>query len=85
MKREISELLRKSVAVTPLECLILETDGPYVKPEKPETIAGKRWIKARNTSLILPVVASKIAEIKGVKVEDIIRITTENAKKLFKI
>ena len=59
MKPEYSEPLRRAVAEVPLEYLLLETDGPYVKPERPEDISGKKWSKARNTSLILPAVAAK--------------------------
>lgn len=61
-----------------------ETDGPYVKPERPEEITGKKWTKVRNTSLILPGVAAKIAEIKGIAVEDVLRITEENTRRLFR-
>lgn len=84
MKQEISNLLQKTVAAVPMEYLLLETDGPYVKPERPEEIKGKKWSKARNTSLILPAVASRIAEIKGIAVEDVLKITTENTRRLFR-
>ena len=84
MKPEYSEPLQNAVAAVPMEYLLLETDGPYVKPEKPEEITGKKWTKARNTSLILPAVASRIAEIKGLAVEDVLKITAENTRRLFR-
>ena len=68
-----------------LKYLLLETDGPYVKPRKPDDVTGKQWEKARNTSLILPAVAVKIAELKGIPVEDVYRITEENTKRIFRI
>ena len=83
MKPEYSEPLRRAVAEVPLEYLLLETDGPYVKPERPEDISGKKWSKARNTSLILPAVAAKIAEIKGVTGEEVMKITEDNARRVF--
>ena len=83
MKPEISDSLKKTVFETPIEYLILETDGPYVKPQKPETISGKQWIKARNTSLILPSIARRIAELKGMSQEDVERITYENTVSAF--
>ena len=83
MKPEYREQLEQAVIATPIECLLLETDGPYVKPEKPDAFTGKKWTKARNTSLILPAVAERIAEFKGMDAVDVIRITEENARRVF--
>ena len=85
MKPEISTPLQEAVKATPMEYLLLETDGPYVKPVRTEGITKKQWDKARNTSLILPAVAVKIAELKGIPVEDVYRITEENTKRIFRI
>ena len=72
----------EAIIQTPLESLLLETDGPYVKPSCPK-ITKKQLKKARNTSLILPEVAKRIAELKNVPLEEVERITTENAIQLF--
>ena len=85
MKKEVSEPLKHAVIATPIEYLILETDGPYVKPERPKDITGKKWTKARNTSLILPAVANRIAELKGIAIEDVLRITEENTRRVFNL
>jgi len=77
--------LADAVLETPIENLVLETDGPFVRPLRPEGISGKQWKKARNTSLIIPLVAEKIAEIKDMDVRDVERITSENAINLFGI
>ena len=69
----------------PMEYLLLETDAPYMKPERPEGITRKKWAKARNTSLILPAVVEKIAEIKGITVDDVLKITEENTRRLFRL
>ena len=61
----------------PLEKILLETDAPYLAPVP---FRGKR-----NESAYLPYVAAKVAEIKGVSIGDIERITTFNALKLFNI
>ena len=82
---ETSRALEEAVKETPLECIVLETDGPYVKPKAPEKISGKQWKKSRNTSLMIPEVAKRIAEIKGIEVEEVERITTKNVKTHFKI
>ena len=61
----------------PLDRIVLETDCPFMAPEP---YRGKR-----NHPGYLPRMAEKLAEIRGLPVEDIIRITTENAKRLYRI
>jgi len=61
----------------PLDRILIETDCPYLTPEPHR---GKR-----NSSIYIKYVAQKLAEIKGVSVEEIEEATTENAKKLFSI
>ena len=67
--------LQETVAAVPLSSLVLETDCPYLAPEP--------FRGSRNTSLNLPYVARRIGEIKGVEPEEVVRVTTENARKLF--
>lgn len=76
------EALEQAVRATPLEALLLETDGPFVRPPN-ETLSKKQWKKTRNTSLILPAVARRIAELKGVPAEEVERVTAQNAIRLF--
>ena len=59
----------------PLEHILLETDCPYLTPVP---YRGKR-----NSSLYLPYVVEKIAEIKGVTTDEVERVTYDNAMKLF--
>lgn len=61
----------------PLEYLMLETDSPYLAPVPNR---GKR-----NDSRNLPYIAAKIAELKGISVEEVQRVTTENGKRFFGI
>lgn len=61
----------------PLDRIVLETDCPYLAPEP---MRGKR-----NSSLYMHFVAERLAEIKGVSVEEVERITCENAKHIFRI
>jgi TatD DNase family protein len=71
---------RKMVEVveqTPMDRILLETDCPYLAPEP---FRGKR-----NNSTYLPYVVSKMAEIKGISEEEVIRITEENAKRMYKL
>ena len=85
MRPEISAPLQNAVRETSLEYLMLETDGPYVKPIKPEDISNKSWEKARNTGLILPSVAKHVAELKRVTVEEVLKISEENTRRVFRI
>jgi TatD DNase family protein len=59
----------------PPEHLLLETDSPYLAPIP---YRGKR-----NEPSYLRLTAKKISELKGISVEDLGRITSENVKKLF--
>ena len=71
---------RKAVEVAsqiPMERLVLETDCPYMAPEP---FRGKR-----NHPGYLYRMAEKLAEIRGLSVEEIHRITTENGRKLYRI
>ena len=61
----------------PLERIVLETDCPFMAPEP---FRGKR-----NHPGYLYRMAQRLAEIRGLSVEEITRITTENAKQLYRI
>ena len=65
------------VASAPLEQIVLETDAPYMAPVP---FRGKR-----NDSGFLPYVVAKIAEVKGISEEEVIRVTTDTAGRLFGI
>lgn len=72
-----AEKLREAISVVPLERLLLETDCPYLAPHP---FRGKR-----NDPSYIPTIAENLAKIKGVSVEEIVKKTTENARRLFKI
>ncbi len=67
----------EDVARIPLERILLETDAPYLAPTPHR---GER-----NESAYIPLIAAFIAERKGVSIEEVARVTTDNAKKLFAI
>ena len=69
--------LKEAVEYIPLEKILLETDSPYLAPMP---FRGKR-----NSSLYIPYIAQEIARIKGIDKEEVIRITAQNAGKLFGI
>lgn len=61
----------------PLDRILLETDCPYMSPEP---LRG-----GRNDSSNIIYIAEKLSEIKSVPVEEILNITEDNAKRLFRI
>lgn len=68
----------KEVAKTiPLDRLLIETDSPYLTPHP---YRGKR-----NESSYVRYVAESLAELRGLSYEEICHITTENAKRLFRL
>ncbi len=68
---------KEVAAYVPLDRIVIETDCPYLTPEPHR---GKR-----NSSLYIHYVAEKLAEIKGISVDEIENATFENAKRLFNI
>lgn len=68
-------MLPEIVREIPLEHLVLETDAPYLAPVPHR---GKR-----NESAYLPVIAGQIAAILSLPVDEVARVTTDNALRLF--
>jgi TatD DNase family protein len=69
--------LAQTLERIPLHHILLETDAPYLAPVPHR---GER-----NESSFLPLIAQKVAEVKGLTLEECERITTENAERLFNI
>ena len=65
----------EAAAVVPKELLLTETDCPYMAPVPHR---GKRC-----DSSMIPLSAAVIAEIWSCTVEEVLQITTQNAKRLF--
>lgn len=59
----------------PLEYILLETDAPYLTPEP--------YRGSKNSSKYLPIIATKIAEIKNVSLSKVVEITGKNASRMF--
>ena len=66
---------KELVKELPLEKIVLETDCPYLTPVP---FRGKR-----NEPIYTKYVAEEVARIKEISVEEVIRVTTENAKKIY--
>ena len=69
--------LKEVAEYTPLSQIVLETDCPYLAPVP--------FRAKRNDSSKLSYVAEELAAIKQIPVEEVIRITNENGRKLYNI
>ena len=67
--------VRSVIAATPLEQILLETDAPYLTPVP--------YRGRSNSPRYLPLVAEKVAEIKNLPVEELLRTARRNSKSLF--
>ena len=72
-----AKTLKEVAAYTPLDRIVLETDCPYLSPEPNR---GKR-----NSSLNLNYVAEALSQIKGINKEELIAVTEENARQLYRM
>lgn len=77
--------LWEAIPKIPLERILVETDAPFILPYCKDVIQPKLLRRARNTSLILPAVIEKIAELKGITPEEVEKATAENAIRLFRL
>lgn len=71
-----ARVLPEVVKEIPLESLVLETDAPYMSPVP---FRGKR-----NRSDYILNIAEKIAEIKNIAVDEVLRTTSNTANEIFK-
>ncbi len=69
--------LRDVVRQVPLERMFVETDSPYLAPVPHR---GKR-----NEPAYVRLVAETIAKVKGLALEEVARVTTNNVRELFRI
>ncbi len=67
--------LAQTLSAVSLDHLVLETDSPYLTPVP---FRGKR-----NESIYIKYIAAKLAEVKGVSLEEVARVTTGNAEIVF--
>ena len=69
--------MQETLKLIDIKHLVLETDAPFLAPTPHR---GKR-----NQPAYIPLIAEKVAEIKGIGIEEVADATTKNALDLFKI
>ncbi len=75
-KNVTSELL-EIIEETPLERIMVETDAPYLAPQV--------YRGMRNEPAYVVEVAKKIAELKNLDFDEVVKVTTQNAENLFSL
>lgn len=82
-KGKRGEALRSFVAdVVPLDKLMVETDAPFMAPDRDPRAAS--FVK-KNEPCTLPLVVETLAELYGIPPETLAKQTTANAKRFFKL
>lgn len=72
-----NEALRDVARGLPIDVMLVETDCPYLAPQK--------WRGKRNEPAYVRATAEYLAELKGLTLEDVARITSLNCHRLFGI
>jgi TatD DNase family protein len=78
--------LTKVIKNSPLEKILVETDCPYLTPLT--AVASAKEAKAgyaRNEPIFVKHVIQKIADLRKITFDEVVSVTTQNAKELFKI
>ncbi|MBI2524249.1 TatD family hydrolase [Candidatus Peregrinibacteria bacterium] len=75
-----SEEVRRTIQMCPLERMMVETDAPYLLPEALRAKGGRSMM---NESAYVVEVAKCLAQVKGISLEEVDRVTTENAVGFF--
>jgi TatD DNase family protein len=72
-----NDALRNIARTLPIDVMLVETDSPYLAPQN--------WRGKRCEPAYIRSTAEKLAEVKGLTLEDVARITSLNAWRLFGI
>lgn len=71
-----AENVRDALRITPMERFLLETDSPFLTPDP--------YRGVENAPYYLPFIAEKIAEVKGVALDEVLTHAYKNSYELFR-
>lgn len=78
--------IQQAVTAVPLSALLVETDAPYIRPDISHLPgSGKQRRKIRNSSLILPLVVEKIAQLRGEDPAEVEQAIFQNTLRVFRL
>jgi TatD DNase family protein len=72
-----SKNVEEVLEIIPMDKLLIETDSPYLSPEP--------FRGTRNNPINVKYIAERIASVKNLSIQEIAKITYENAKKIYNI
>ncbi len=72
-----NDTLREVFAIIPLDKVVLETDAPFLPPQ---IIRGKQ-----NHPKYIAVIAEFLAQLRGISLQEVAKVTTHTAQTLFKL
>lgn len=81
--RKRGENLREIIQYAPLDRLLIETDAPYLIPDK-KSVSPSLTVKHRNEPWTLQYIANELATAKGTDTKTLIDATIENTQSCFK-
>ena len=76
-KPQKPNMMAEVVSRVPLDHILLETDSPYLSPVP---LRGRR-----NEPSHIPIIAQKVADLRGISVDEVGRATSSAARRLFGI
>ena len=77
--------LKEVVAYVPLDKIMIETDAPFMLPKNVPASKLKKYNERRNEPSFLPYVAGTVAQFKGISLDKVAEVTTENAAFFFNL
>lgn len=72
-----AEAVHEVARRTPLDRLLLETDGPYLTPQP--------YRGRRNEPCLIPLIARKVSDLREVSLDEVAAATTKNVTRLFRL
>ena len=73
----LAEEIAETCASVPIEKMMIETDAPYITPQK--------YKPQQNEPRFVEEIARKVAEVKGMEYDDVVAQTTKNAVEFFSL
>ena len=82
---ERAKNLWEAIPNIPLDRILVETDAPFILPYCKDVLPPKLLRRTRNTSLILPAVIEKIAQLKRLSAEEVEQAVSDNTIHVFNL
>jgi TatD DNase family protein len=75
--------LKEVIQYVPLDRMMIETDAPFMLPKNVPKAQLTKYHERRNEPAFLPYVAGTIAQFKGIGLDLVAEVSSDNAKMFF--